>query len=94
MMIFTVSLIFIIIHLLAMDRKHLAQIKEIKVKFNLNTKLLHALMRKIDNIGSLCTEDGTALPDQTFPLAARQDIVNLESRLDEEVRRNLVVFIS
>lgn len=51
-------------------------------------------MRKIDNIGILCTEDGTALPDQTFPLAARQDILNLESRLDEELRRNLVVFIS
>lgn len=77
-----------------MDRKLLTQIEEINVKVNLNTKLLHALMRKIDNIGSTCTEDNTELLDQTFPLATRQDIHNLESRLDEELKGNLVGFIS
>lgn len=77
-----------------MDRKLLTQTEEIKVKVNLNTKLLHALMRKIDNIGSSCTEDNTELLDQTFPLATRQDIHNLESRLDEELKGNLVGFIS
>lgn len=74
-----------------MDRKLLTQIK---VKVNLNTKLLHALMRKIDNIGRSCTEDNTELLDQTFPLVTRQDIHNLESRLDEELKGNLVGFIS
>lgn len=77
-----------------MDRKLLTQLEEIKVKVNLNTKLLHALMRKIDNIGSSCTEDSTELLDQTFPLATRQDVLNLESRLDEERKGNLVGFIS
>lgn len=77
-----------------MDRKLLTQIEEIKVKVNLNTKLLHALMRKVDNIGSSNTEDNTELLDQTFPLATRQDIHNLESRLDEELKGNLVGFIS
>lgn len=77
-----------------MDRKLFTQIEEIKVKVNLNTKLLHALMKKIDNIGSSCTEDNTELLDQTFPLATRQDIHNLESRLDEELKGNLVGFIS
>lgn len=51
-------------------------------------------MRKIDNIGSSCTEDSTELLDQTFPLATRQDVLNLESRLDEERKGNLVGFIS
>uniref|UniRef100_A0A8W8HST2 DUF4806 domain-containing protein n=1 Tax=Magallana gigas TaxID=29159 RepID=A0A8W8HST2_MAGGI len=78
----------------AMDRKLLTQIEEIKVKVNLNTKLLHALMRKIDNIGSSCTEDNTELLDQTFPLATRQDIHNLESRLDEELKGNLIKILS
>lgn len=77
-----------------MDRKLLTQIEEIKVKVNLNTKLLHALMRKVDNIGSSNTEDNTELLDQPFPLATRQDIHNLESRLDEELKGNLVGFIS
>lgn len=77
-----------------MDRKLLTQIEEVKVKVNLNTKLLHALMRKVDNIGSSNTEDNTELLDQTFPLATRQDIHNLESRLDEELKGNLVGFIS
>lgn len=77
-----------------MDRKPLTQIEEIKVKVNLNTKLLHALMRKVDNIGSSNTEDNTELLDKTFPLATRQDIHNLESRLDEELKGNLVGFIS
>uniref|UniRef100_K1QM91 Uncharacterized protein n=1 Tax=Magallana gigas TaxID=29159 RepID=K1QM91_MAGGI len=79
---------------IAMDRKLLTQIEEIKVKVNLNTKLLHALMRKIDNIGSSCTEDNTELLDQTFPLATRQDIHNLESRLDEELKGNLIKILS
>lgn len=77
-----------------MDRKLLTHLEEIKVKVNLNTKLLHALMKKIDNIGSSSTEDSTELLDQTFPLATRQDILNLESRLDEELKGNLVGFIS
>lgn len=78
----------------AMDRKLLTQIEEIKVKVNLNTKLLHALMRKVDNIGSSNTEDNTELLDQTFPLATRQDIHNLESRLDEELKGNLIKILS
>ncbi|XP_065944360.1 uncharacterized protein [Magallana gigas] len=78
----------------AIDRKLLTQIEEIKVKVNLNTKLLHALMRKIDNIGSSCTEDNTELLDQTFPLATRQDIHYLESRLDEELKGNLIKILS
>ncbi|XP_062620709.1 uncharacterized protein LOC134282321 [Saccostrea cucullata] len=66
----------------AIERQIFTHLEEIKVRVNLNTKLLHALLRKVDNV---CTvgEEGDESQDSYFPLSTRDGIEALENKLEE-----------
>ena len=78
-------------HYIGLERKLLTVLEEVKTQVCLNTKLLHAVVRKVDSIGNLAQDEECTIPEMVFPLKTREEVNAFEEKLSNaEYLNNLV----
>lgn len=82
-----------IYYIAGFERKLLTLMEEVKVQVNYNTKLLNALLRKVDTVNTVSEElmetDGEVA--KLFPIQTQEDTWKCEDMLqDEDMSRKMV----
>lgn len=85
-----------IYYIAGFERKLLTLMEEVKVQVNYNTKLLNALLRKVDTVNTVSEElmetDGEVA--KLFPIQTQEDIWKCEDMLQDEDMSEKMVNIS